>query len=540
MQASFNKDNIKILIIRYLNIISCRRYLFFSIFASITVIGVIYSYTAKKKYMSSETILVKKEQIINPLMSGLAISQSPTERLNTIKQIILSRSRLLQVIKKLDLDLHVKTPLELDNLIKDMRKSAGITLTGQNLYLISYEGDSPEVVKNVTITICDLFIEENLGETRGAAHGAFAFIESQLKVYKHKLEESETALRIFKEKNLGQLPGEENDNLNKLANYQNLLSVAESDLKEAQLQKSLLTKQLSGESPLILTFSSSSNNSLESQLAQLNERLSSLLTKYTEKYPNAVSLKEQIELLKQRIAESDKNKDKSKHDETTEKSTTEGLNPIYQKLREDLGQINIKIDLLNSRIVEYKEKIELYSNKVQSIPTQEQELIQLNRGYDVNSSIYKTLLNKLEEARISRELEVNEKSANFQIIDTAQLPLVPSKPNRPKMILMGGLLGLIAACAAVYGLQYLDNSIIDRYDARDYFQYPILASIPLVTSDENRKKERRNNILFFSIVGAFSASILILLVKEFVSTIIMTGYMSQSIINFLHNILKGK
>ncbi|MDQ1316811.1 MAG: protein tyrosine kinase modulator, partial [Candidatus Poribacteria bacterium] len=482
MQASFNKDNIKILLTRYLNIISCRRYLFFSIFASITVISVIHSYTAKKKYKTSETILVEKEKIINPLMNGLALAQSPADRLNTIKQINLSRSRLLQVIKKLDLDLHIKTPLELENLIHDLRKAIEIKLTGKNLYLISFEGDDPEVVKNVTTTICDLFIEENLGETRGEAHGAFVFIENQLNIYRRKLEDSETALRIFKEENLGQLPGEENVNLDKLAQYHDALTRAESELKEAELQKSLVTKQLSGESPLILTFSSSSNNSLESQLVQLNAKLSDLLTRYTEKYPDAIRLMEKIESIKQRIAESNNRKDKSKNDETIEKSTTEALNPIYQKLREDLGQINIKIDLLNSRIAEYKEKIEIYSNKVQSIPTQEQELIRLKRGYDVNASIYKTLLNKLEEARISRALEVNQKNDNFQIIDPAQLPLLPSEPNRPKIILMGAILGLIAASAAIYALQYLDNSIVDQYDARDYFKYPILASIPLVTS----------------------------------------------------------
>ncbi|MEW6380109.1 MAG: XrtA system polysaccharide chain length determinant [bacterium] len=504
-----------------MNIISCRKYLFFSIFASITIMSIIYSYTVKKKYVSSETILVEKEKIINPLMEGLAVTQSPEERLNTIKQLLLSRSRLLQVIKKLDLDLPVKTQLELEKLIEEMRKAIKITVTGKNLYLISYEGDTPEVAKNVTSTICDLFIEENLGETRGAAHEAFAFIENQLSIYKRKLEDSETALRLFKEENLGQLPDEENINMSKLAEYQDLLSRAESELKEAQLQKDLLTKQLSGESPLILTSSSSSNNSLESQLVQLNAQLSTLLTRYTEEYPDIITLKEQIEKIKQKISEAAESKDKSLYSETKEEITTESVNPIYQKLREDLGRVNIQINLLNSRIAECKEKIELYSAKVKSIPAQEQELIRLNRGYDVNASIYKTLLSKLEEARISRELEVREKSDNFQVIDAAQLPLVPSKPNRPKFILVGGLLGLLAACSVIYLLQYMDSSIIDQQDAREYFKYPILAGIPFLPSDEDRKKERRNNFLFFSLVGVFSISILTIVIKELIGTYIL-------------------
>ena len=84
-------------------------------------------------------------------------------------------------------------------------------------------------------------------------------------------------MRLFKEKNIGQLPGEENINLNNLQRYQNLLTEANSKLKEAQLQKSLLEKQLAAEKPLILAFSSSNNpgsnnDPLNAQLAQLNSQ----------------------------------------------------------------------------------------------------------------------------------------------------------------------------------------------------------------------------------------------------------------------------
>jgi len=523
MEESIGKAATKATIVRYLTIISCRRYLFLSIVVFTTIISVAYSYTIKKKYNAFETILVENEKIINPLMKGLAVAPSPAERLNTIRQLILSRSRLLQVIRKLDLDLNVKTSLELEDLIKKLRKATEIDLKGKNLYLISYEGENPETVKAVVTSICDLFIEENLGETRNAAHDAFNFIEAQLSIYKSKLEDSENALKLFKEKNLGQLPGSENVNMNKLAEYQNSLSSAESELIEAHLQKNLLEKQLSGEKPLILAFSSSNNNSPEVQLAQLKLQLSSLLTRYTENYPDIISIREQIEKLEREISEGSLKtgegieKDKDKKTDSTE-STTEALNPTYQKLKETLGNINIKINLLNSRINENKAKIEFYSDKVKSIPEQEQELTRLTRDYDVNASIYKTLLNKLEEARISRELEINERGASFQVIDPAQLPLIPSKPNRPLLILIGIALGLVAGFAAIYILHYLDTSFVDLSDARNYFKYPLLANVPIITCDEDIKRKRKSNILFFSIAGAFTASMLILLIIEIVNS----------------------
>ncbi len=513
------KPENKIDILKYLDIISRRKYLFLIICVLITSVIIAYSYTLEKKYESSATILVEREKVINPLMRGLTVTQSGAERLRTIRQLIVSRSRLTEVIRKLDLDLDLKTPLELENFIKTMRKAIDINIIGNNLYIISYEGAEPQTVKDVVNTICNIFIEENLKATRGAAHEAFEFIQTQLNVYKQKLDESENTLRIFKEKNLEQLPGRENVNIGKLENYNNLLAAAEIEFKEAELQKSLLLKQLSNEKPLILAFTSSNgsqfsdNMPVENQLAQLNSQLNSLLTKYTEKYPEIINLKAQITQVKQKLAKKDKVNDKNEKNNNVE-SVTEALNPIYQQLKEALGKINITINVTESRITEYKEKIEIFTKKVESVPKQEQALARLQRGYDVSLSIYKTLLNKLEEARISRELELRERGENFQIIDTAQLPLLPTKPDRPKLILVALALGLIAALALIYLLYYLDSSIGNLDEAKNYFKYPVLAGIPIITNDKDIKKKRRSNLIFFSTAGLFLVSVLGLFIKE--------------------------
>ena len=81
----------------------------------------------KKKYAASSTILIEKEKVLNPLERQTHRQLKPQEmkdNLNTLKQILLSRSRLLQVIKKLDLDLDldIRSPLELQNLIEKMRR----------------------------------------------------------------------------------------------------------------------------------------------------------------------------------------------------------------------------------------------------------------------------------------------------------------------------------------------------------------------------------------------------------------------------------
>lgn len=495
--------------------ISRKRYLFFCVFALVTILSVIYSYTAKKVYKSTATILYEKETLINPLIRGLAVSSDADERLNTIRELVLSRSRLLNVIRKLDLDLEIDSPLELENLINRMRKSINIEVIGKNLYSISYEGDIPEIVKNVVNTLCNIFIEENLAASRVAAHDAFSFIEDQLEIYRKKLEESENALREFKEKNLGQLPGEENINFVNLEKYQRLLVETEIQLKEAHLEGSLLKEQLSKEKPLILAFSSSNKNDLEGRLTQLNAQLSFLLTSYTENYPDVIRIKKEIEEIEERLS---KNKNKEVVDEKNKEGelTTETLNPIYQQIKENLNKVNIQINILNSRIDEYKEKIKLYKNKVESIPKQEQELARLKRGYSVNVEIYQILLNKLEEARISRELEIKQSGGihNFQVIDAAQLPLLPSKPNKPRSILFGMIIGLGIGFGAIYLLDILDNSFNSINEVKKYFEYPLVVGIPKIVANDDIKKKRRHNLIFFSILVIFISSILALIFKN--------------------------
>ncbi len=485
-------------IVRLIELLYRKKYLFFIVFVLVTIMSIIYSYTAKKKYRASAVILVERDKIINPLMRGLAVDTNPSERLMTIRQLITSRSRLLQVIKELDLDLEVKSELGLENLIESMKRAITIRNTGNNLYTISFEGSEPEKVKNITNTICNLFIEENLGVGRGEAHDAFEFIKAQLALYEKKLEDSENALRLFKEENIGQLPGEENVNLGRLMKYQTSLSQAEIELKEALLKRELLEKQLSAENPLI-SFSSS-DKSLEIRLVNLESELNFLLTKYTEKYPEVIKLKTQIEEIKELIS---KKEERNNKDSAFKEIKTEILNPLHQKIKEDLNEINIAISSLQTRIKDYKIKVELYEDKVKSIPTQEQELAQLSRGYSVNESIYRTLLNKLEEARISKELDLQGNTSKFQIIDAAQLPLLPKKPNRPMLILIGMILGLCAGTGIIFLFYYTDSSIATPNEAKTYFNYPILASIPRIETSQDIYIQKKKNIKFIALVSVF-------------------------------------
>ncbi|MFH0926084.1 MAG: XrtA system polysaccharide chain length determinant [bacterium] len=495
-------------ILTYLDILYRRRYYGLIIFLLVITGCLIYSFTAPKLYRTNTIILVERDKIINPLMKGLAVPAEYEDHLKTIQQIILSRSRLETVMKKLDLDLKINTPLEYDLFIDNIRERIDIKKIGNSLYSIFYVGKDPTEAMDVANTIGSLFIEENLETIRGQSQAAYSFIEDQLIVYKKKLEESEGALRLFKEKNLGQLPGEENINLQNLERYQMSLTETQMELKESVLKEGLLRRQLTEEKPMILAFSTNGSESLEGQLVGLELGLTDLLTKYRDKYPEVVKTKAQIDELKKQIKLS---KAGGRRD-----LRTEAMNPLYQQIKEELAKIEIQNNSLQSRGADYIQKVALLENKVRSIPKQEQELTRLTRDYNVNESIYQMLLRKLEEARISKELEVNEKGPKFKVIDYAKLPNYPFKPNRSRVIFMGLILGLGGGVAMIYLLHFLDHSVKDIEEVREYFALPVLAVIPIFDQEEIEKRRHYSDLFIFSASGIYTLAIILLIAYELI------------------------
>ncbi len=268
-------------------------------------------------------------------------------------------------------------------------------------------------------------------------------------------------------------------------------------IKEAKLRKSHMQKQISGEDPQITAFSTESaspQSILQARLYRLEEELASIMPKYTEKYPDVIRVKKEIEEVKKKLSKIDKedNGEEKVIRETNEETTT-ALNPVFQELRSNLGKVDLEIVSLKSRYEEFKKKVEEYKKKVMSIPLQEQELARLTRDYNVNDNIHKMLLRKLEEARIDQALGSRDQSDSYHIIDRAILPILPVKPDKIKITLVGLILGLGAGIGIVYFLEYTNNSVKGYRDAKASFPVPILGIISSMVSEKDIRRAKRHN-----------------------------------------------
>ncbi len=155
--------------------------------------GIIAGNTLPKIYQSSTLILVEEGKVINPLIQGIAVSTSVAQRLSMLREQILGWDRMMQLIKTLQLDKDVKNQYEFEALVKKLRKNIKVTLRGQNLITIGYEGKDPVEAQKIVKNITDIFIAENVRQQGKEAENAIDFINDQVNLYQKKLKQAEIA-----------------------------------------------------------------------------------------------------------------------------------------------------------------------------------------------------------------------------------------------------------------------------------------------------------------------------------------------------------
>ncbi len=178
-------------IMDYIEMILRRKQLFLYPFIITVFFVVVASFVLPKTYESTSVILIEEQNVINPLVSDLAVSTSVAERLRVLKEQILSWTSLTELVRRLNLDANVRSKLAYENLIKQIRKNIMVELKGPQIVMISYQGRNPEQVQLVAKTLTDIFIQQNVQSQTTETSVAVKFLEDQLKFYRRKIREDE-------------------------------------------------------------------------------------------------------------------------------------------------------------------------------------------------------------------------------------------------------------------------------------------------------------------------------------------------------------
>jgi polysaccharide chain length determinant protein (PEP-CTERM system associated) len=500
-----------------------RRYLYFLIplfFGWLIVWGA--SWVIPPVYRSGTLILVEQPTMPKDYVTP-NVADDLQERLQSITQQILSRTRLLQIIEQVKVynDDSKKTA---DEKVERMRKDIEIELvhdahndkiTAFNVY---YSARDPHLAQKVTSELTNLFINENVEVRQQLSEDTTEFLQNQLETARQTLSEQEEKIREFKGQHVGEMPTQQQSNLQILSGLQSQLQNAEDGLNTAKQQRIYLQTLLDQYRTLQGTVSSGGDApeslpAIDKELERLKAQQAELSARYTDRHPDVRKLKEQIAqtektrdaLVADLMAKSATSADDSKK---TQKSGEFAPNSPMMQLQGQLHANQIEIANRERSIAELKASVAQYQGRLNQEPVREQQLADLTRGYDQSKSNYDELLKKKNESEMATNMERLQQGERFRVIDPPSLPSKPDFPNRLKFCGMGLGIGVMLGLVVAGSFELMDDRMHSEKEIKDQLPGDILVEIPEVLNVTDQQKIKRKAQLEWVTTGVVVVAIL--------------------------------
>jgi len=490
----------------------CLRRIWYIIIPFIIIMAgaILYAFNTPKEYRAATLILVTPQKVPEAFVRPTVTSRIE-DRLQSIGQEIMSRTRLEIIISQLKLYQGEVKSSSMEEIVELMRKNIRVDIKGKEGYFtISYQGKDPQTVTLVTNKLASLFIEENLKLREQQAQGTSEFLAIELNATKTKLEEQEKEVSQFKRKFMGELPEQRDANLRVLEQLQNHYQRIGESLRAAQDRKLIIQKRLSDFEMMITeptdreglrqekTFSeesltlspllSKTSNPYEAQLNLLKNQLVELQAKYTDKHPDIMMTKKKIADLEAKIEKNEGDSPETRKGGPSKKEKADVKNhPGYRDLESLLTATNLEIERLREEDAKIKAQLSKYRERIENSTVREQDMTLLTRDYENTKEAYQTLLKKTQEAQQAENLERRQKGEQFKVVDPARIPEKPFKPDIPKILLFGLLLGMGCGFGMAFFKEQNDRSFRDAEDLETTLGFKVLANIPKIEQKIEKK-----------------------------------------------------
>ena len=516
----------------YLDILRRRKWLIVFSFLFILFVASVYCVVVPETFKSSTTILVVPQRVPENYVRS-TVSVNIENRLSTIKQQVLSRTRLQMVMEQLGLFKEERKKMPIEAVVERIRNRIDIQVRGNDSFMLSFIYENPQLAMLTTSRLASFFIDENLKAREQQAVGTSEFLESQLQEIKKKLEDAEEKVKQYKGRFMGELPQQIEANLSMLRGLQERFRANSEMIRASEDRRTLLESQIIGLErsiqPLTQQEGATAGKNVTTPgdparllVAELNEkakRLADISAKYTDRYPEVRRLRLEVGQLEQRIREARDSvpaTDNGRGEPGAAGPLFTARNPMeatdLRRLKEQISKTEMEISSLKNERESIKKANAEIQAKVERAPKREQEMISLTRDYDNLIRNYNELLKKKLDADVSQNLEKRQKGEQFQILDPANMPGEPYKPDRRKVFALALILALVTGFGGAIGLEMTDPTIRGSRDFQHFFQLPLLVSIPVLQDKKYERSIALRKAAVFGGVISFTAAVTVFLI----------------------------
>jgi uncharacterized protein involved in exopolysaccharide biosynthesis len=447
--------------------------------------GFAVSYFFASKYTSTSLVLVEGQKVPEGIVQPV-VTADLTERIATLQQQVLSQKSLQPVVSKLglvrpgqnedDAIEAIRASTTVEPVVTDLAQIGGKKKPGQSSpvpgFYVNYTASSSREAQQLCNEITSLLITENLNTRENVARGTTDFLSKQVDDTKTKLDDLDSKLAAFKKQYMGQLPGDEDNNLKILMGLNSQLDSNTQTLNRAQQDKayteSLLAQQLSAWKN---SQSSSNPQTLQAQLSQLQGQLIDLQARYTADHPDVIKTKADIAEVQKKLNEVNTASNNAPGSVPDKGSASEP--PEIRQLRLQVHQYEDLISQATRDQKRLQQEISLYEGRVALSPAIEEQYKQLARDYDNTQKVYQDLLADESKSDIALKMEQQQQGELMRLLN----------PASNRLFFAGGGLGagLALGLGLAIWLEFRDQSIRTQADAEAALELPMLVAVPWVS-----------------------------------------------------------
>lgn len=496
-------------------------------------------------YKSTATILIEEQEIPSDLVRS-TITSYADQRIETIKQQVMSRTTLWKVVEQFNLYQEERKNTPTEEIVKRFVKDIEVEVISADVvdkrtqhatkatiaFTVTYQNRSPEMAQKVANELTSLFLGENLKSRERQAQEAASFLQQEAENLAQHINAIDEKIAKFKRRANGALPELTGLNQQLMNQAERELMDVDQQLRSLEERKTYLEGELATIKPNTPILSVTGERILDS-----TERLRALRAEYaaasanlSADHPDIRKMKQEIEALEKETGQLPDGAEASKrlidaraalatdlerlghaHPDILRAqrkiaaleqevfrfqpapSKTTGQrpeNPAYINLQAQLNSAMSSLEALRKTRLEVKRRLNEYATRLERSPGIEPEYLVLMRDRDTSAQKYQEIRSRLLEAKVAEGLEVQRKGERFSLIDPPSLPEKPFKPNRMAIVLLGAVLALGAGIGAGAAVESMDHSIRSPEQLLQLTQHFPLAVIPFMPNEEDVSRIR--------------------------------------------------
>lgn len=479
-----------------------RRYWLLIIPAMVLCVGAyLVSRQLPNRYVSQTQVLIEGQRVPETFVKSV-VTGDPSDRLASMKEQILSRTRLQPIVERFDLFnsptatidgrvSQLQTAIKVEPM-QAMEQTRAAQLPGFRVIVTMQDA---HLAQQICSEVTTMFINQNLQSREQQGANTTEFLEKALAEAKQGMDDQDAKLAAFKRKYLGALPDEQQTNMGLLTGQSTQLDTVNQGLDRDQQNKTftetLLNQQLSTWRASLASGTTANPLTLEDDLKKRQDELAQLRAKYQDGWPAVEHKKQEIKDLQDKIAAVEAAKNNPANKTTQGATTNSGVSasepPQIQQTRAALNAINISIQEKIKQQQQITDRIRTYEGRLQISPLVEQQYKELTRDFTTATQSYNELLKKRNDAQMGQQMEERQQGEQFKILDAANFPDKPSFPNR--LLFAGGGLagGLALGLGLILLLEMRDKSIRTETDVELFLKMPTLTMVPTIDTKGGMK-----------------------------------------------------